>query len=89
MPKTNYKKVFKAAHKRAQTQWEKLGDQADDELICAFNDLDRYFQDGEINKIVKRLQDYDFRINYLKYKIEIVENIKKVYLSNHHADYQP
>ena len=69
----HYKKLLSSLRDKLEAKWTEAGDNCQDDLICAFNDLDRA-SETDYKKEIATLKRYDMRI---KRHQEAIENAKK------------
>ena len=69
----HYKKLLSSLRDKLEAKWTEAGDNCQDDLICAFNDLDRA-SENEYKKEIATLKRYDSNIKEYK---QAIENIKK------------
>ena len=83
MNKTNtYKESFNSALKRAEKAWSTLGDKADDDLICTYNDLERA-KENDYKTQIRKLTLLDEQIDFYKQIVRDREQEKKAYLERY------
>jgi len=68
----HYKKLLSSLRDKLETKWTEAGDNCQDDLICAFNDLDRA-SENEYKKEIATLKRFDLRIKDYK---DAIENAK-------------
>ena len=86
MNKTNtYKQRFNSALTRAEKAWAALGDKADDDLICTYNDLERA-KENDYKTQIRKLTLMDEQIDFYKQIVKDREQEKKAYLERYEVN---